>query len=68
MTSGRSMAVFSMFEGYFFLAVPGTYIARCKGPSTKDIRFLGPFFDLPTHPSLILTLYIDYFSIVISDF
>ena len=39
-----------------------------QGPSRKDIRFFGPFFDLPTHPSPILTQWNDYFSIVISDF
>ena len=26
-----------------------------KGPSIKDIRFFGPFFDLPTHPYPIIS-------------
>ena len=38
------------------------------GSSTKDIRFFRPFFDLPTHPSPILTQYDYSFSIVTSDF
>ena len=25
------------------------------GPSIKDIRFFGPFFDLPTHPYPIIS-------------
>ena len=41
---------------------------QSKGPSTKDIRFLGPFFDLPTYPYPILAHCYDFFSIGISDF
>ena len=41
---------------------------QSKGPSTKDIRFLGPFFDLPTYPYPILSYCNDYLSIAISDF
>ena len=38
------------------------------GPSTKNIRFFGPFFDLPTYPYPIFSLWNDYFSLAISDF
>ena len=38
------------------------------GPSIKDIRFFGPFFDLPTYPCPILAYCYDCFSIAISDF
>ena len=38
------------------------------GPSTKDIQFFGPFFDLPTYPYPIFSLWNDYFSLAISDF
>ena len=31
------------------------------GPSIKDIRFFGPFFDLPTHPYPIFSHTKDYF-------
>ena len=39
-----------------------------QGPSTKNIRFFGPFFDLPTYPYLIFSYLNVCFSIVISDF
>ena len=39
-----------------------------KGPSIKDIRLFGPFFDLPTYPSPIFSYRNHCFSIVISDF
>ena len=39
-----------------------------KGQSIKDIRFFEPFFDLPTHPSPIITHCNVCGSIVISNF
>ena len=38
------------------------------GASIKGIRFFGPYFDLPTNPSLFLTQWNDWFSIVITHF
>lgn len=30
-------------------------VSYTKGPSIKDVRFFGPYFDLPTHPYLIIS-------------
>ena len=43
-------------------------ILWCKGPFTKDIRFFGPFFDLPTYPYPIFSHWNHWFNLAISDF
>ena len=40
----------------------------CKGTSIKDIRFFGPFFDLPTYPYPIYSHSKDCCRLAISDF
>jgi hypothetical protein len=47
---------------YYFL-IPQTW-----GPSIKDIRLFGPFFDLPTYPSPTFSYRNHCFSIAISHF